>query len=166
MAELLYYPILIILLIIQMVIGRHLQLIGGSVDLIMLWLVSWGLQKSGKNVWYGAIFAALLLSFASAVPWYASVLSLLFVVGLSRYFSKRFWHNPLIALFIVTFFSSLATNLIVFGILYINGYNLGWTASIGHVIVPSVFLDLLLALPVYAIVNDMSHWIHPTESES
>jgi cell shape-determining protein MreD len=160
MAELLNYPILILILIIQMTIGRNVQLIGGAADFILLWLICWGLQKQGKNVWYGAIFSGLILSFASAIPWYASVFECLLAAGLSRFFSKRSWQNPLIALFIVTFISAVVSNFAVFVSLRISGSNLIWKTSLIHVIVPSVFLDLLLALPIYIIVHDMSRWVY------
>jgi hypothetical protein len=165
MTELLYFPILILLLILEMVLGRNLQLVGGSVDLLLIWLVCWGLHKQGKNVWYGAAFSALILSFASAVPWYASVIPVFFAAWFSRFFSKRFWHNPLIALFIVVFASSLFKNLIQFIALRLNGYNLVLADSLTHVLIPSVFLDLILALPIYAIVHDMSRWVYPAEVE-
>jgi hypothetical protein len=163
MAELLNYPILALLLILQMAIGRQLQFVGGSVDLVLLWLICWGLQTRGKNVWYGAVVASLLLGFASAVPWYASAISFLLAAGASRFFSKRFWHNPLIALFIVSFFCAAFENLITYGVLRINGVNLAWSTSLTHVIIPSIFLDLMLALPIYAIVHDMARWVYPTE---
>jgi hypothetical protein len=166
MAELLHYPILILLLILQMTIGRNIQLVGGSADLVLLWLVCWGLHKQGKNVWYGALFAGLLLTFASAVPWYVSFISCFFAAGVSRYFSKRFWHNPLIALFIVTFVGSLFSFLLQYAVLvFLNG-NMGWSVSLTHVIIPSVFMNLILALPVYAIVHDMSRWMYPAEVEA
>jgi rod shape-determining protein MreD len=166
MAELLNYPILILLLILQMTIGRNIQLVGGSADLVLLWLVCWGLHRQGKNVWYGALFAGLLLTFASAVPWYVSFVSCFFAAGMSRYFSKRFWHSPLIALFIVTFVSSLFSILLQYAVLaFLNG-NMGWSVSLTHVIIPSVFMNLILALPVYAIVHDMTRWMYPAEVEA
>jgi rod shape-determining protein MreD len=165
MAELLYYPILILLLILQMVVGRDIHLIGGTADLILLWLICWGLHKQGKNVWFGAAFSGLILSIASEAPWYAYFLVFFFAAGFSRFFSKRFWQNPLIALFIVTFVCSLAEYIIVFIVLRFSGNNLVWATSLTHVIIPSVFLNLLLALPVYAIVHDMSRWVYPSEVE-
>jgi cell shape-determining protein MreD len=148
-----------------MTIGRNVQLIGGAADIILLWLVCWGLHKQGKNVWYGAVFAGLILAFASAVPWYASLFGCLLAAGLSRFFCKRFWQNPLIALFIVTFIAALVSNLAIYASLRISGNSLPWNTSLTHVIIPSVFLDLLLALPVYAIVHDMSHWVYPIKDE-
>lgn len=166
MAELLHFPILILLLILQMTIGRNIQLVGGSADLILLWLVCWGLHKQGKHVWYGALFSGLLLSFASAIPWYASFIACFFSAGMSRYFSKRFWHNPLIALIIITFISSLFSNLLQYGVLSFLTGNMNWSVSLSHVIIPSVFMNLFLALPIYAIVHDMSRWMYPAEVES
>lgn len=166
MAELLNYPILILLLILQMTIGRNIQLLGGTADLILIWLVCWGLQKPGKNVWFGAIFAGALISFASAIPWYAAFIVYLTVAGFSRYFSRRFWHNPLIALFIVSFFSAVLHNLVTFAALKTAGGTLDWGASLTHIMVPSIFLDLLIALPIYAIVRDMAKWVYPVEAES
>lgn len=164
MAELLNYPILILILILQMTIGRNVQLIGGATDFILLWLICWGLQKQGKNVWYGAIFSGLILSFASAIPWYASFFECLLAAGLSRFFSKRFWQNPLIALFIVTFIAAIVSNFAVYTALRITGTSLDWNTALIRIIVPSVFLDLLLSLPIYAIVHDMSRWVYKQRS--
>jgi rod shape-determining protein MreD len=166
MAELLNYPILILLLILQMTIGRNIQLLGGTADLVLIWLVCWGLQKQGKNVWFGAIFAGLLFSFASAIPWYASFIAFFTAAAFSRYFSRRFWHNPLIALFIVSFFCAVIQNLVTFAALKVSGGTLDWGVSLTHIMVPSIFLDLLIALPIYAIVRDMAKWVYPVEVES
>jgi hypothetical protein len=165
MAELLNYPILILLLIIQMTIGRNFHLVGGTANLVLLWIVCWGLHKQGKHVWYGAIFAGLIFSYSSAMPWYAVFIGFIFAAGASRFFSKRFWQNPLIALFLVSFISSLFMNLIEYIVLRVNGVLLAWQLSLTHVILPSIFLDLILALPVYALVHDMSHWVYPVEVE-
>jgi len=166
MAELLHYPILILLLIIQTAILRHLPFLGGSADLLLLWLVAWGLHPKGKYVWFGALFAGLLMAYVSAVPWYASMASYLMVVIASRFLSKRFWQNPLIALFFVTFFGGLFQNAITFFSLYINGAAIDWATSLRYVVIPSVFLDMLLTLPVYAIVLDMAQWVYPHEVDA
>ena len=164
MAELLFYPILILLLIIQTVIVRNLPLFNGVADLLLLWLAAWGLIRSGKHVWIGALFSALIVSFVSAVPWYAITASYLIVALLSRFMTRHFWHNPLIALILVVFFSSLAEYTIQYISLVMNGVPLGFVVSLKHVIVPSVFLNLLLAVPMYALVNDMARWVFPVEA--
>jgi hypothetical protein len=164
MAELLYYPVLVFLLILQMVIVRQLPLFNGTADLILLWLAVWGLHNKGNHVWIGAIFSALLMSFVSAVPWYAAFASYLFVALVSRYMNKHFWHNPLIALFLVVFFCSLVECIIQYAALTLTGASLGLNTSLKYVVVPSVFLNLILAFPMYVIVNDMARWVYPFEA--
>ncbi len=166
MAELFYYPILILLLIIQTAILRHLPFLGGSADLLLLWLVSWGLHPRGKHVWIGAIFAALLVGYVSAITWSVPLLSFLFVALASRFLSKRFWQNPLIALFFITFFCSIFEGVLSFASLYLVGASVDWWTSLRNVIIPSVFLNMLLTLPIYAIFNDMASWVYPLEEKA
>lgn len=163
MAELLFYPVFILLLIIQTAILRHLPFLGGTADLLLLWLVAWGLHPKGKHVWIGAIFAGLLMGYVSAVPWYASMTSYLIVAFASRFLSKRFWQNPLIALFFITFFCAIIQNVLIIISLYVSGSAINWTAALRNVVIPTVFLDMLLALPIYAIVKDMAQWVYPSE---
>ena len=163
MAELLFYPVLLILLIIQMVIVRHLPLFNGTVDLLLLWLAAWGLQKKGNHVWIGALFVSMLMAFVSAIPWYASLIAYLSVAIGSRFMNRHFWHNPLIALILVVFFSSLIGLFAQMGAFYLQGIALNMTDSLKNVVIPSVFLNLIFAIPVYALVNDMARWVYPFE---
>ena len=161
MAELLFYPILILLLILQMVIVRQLPLFNGSVDLLLLWLAACGLQKQGKNVWIGALFVALLMSFVSAQPWFIWIISYFSVVLLSRFMNRHFWHNPLIALILVVFFCSAISLFSQMGAMFLQGTSLELMKSVKYVIIPSIFLNLLFAIPVYVLVNDMAQWVYP-----
>ncbi len=165
MAELLNYPILILLLVIQTAILRHLPFLGGAADLMLLWLIAWSLHRQGKRVWIGAAFATLLMAFVSAMPWYVFFGSYLFVCLAGRFLSKRFWQNPLIALFFVTFFGSIFQGLLSFAALYVGGSAVSWTTSLRNVIIPSVFLNMLFTLPLYAIFNDMASWVYPYEEK-
>jgi hypothetical protein len=164
MAELLFYPILILLLILQMVIVRHLPLFNGTADLLLLWLVAWGLQDKGKHVWIGAVFCAAIASFVSAVPWYAILVPYLGAAFISRFMNKHFWHNPLIALLIVVFICGLLEYAFQLGVLIFQGTGINFLVALKHVIIPSVFLNLLLAVPIYIIVNDMAQWVYPIEA--
>ncbi|MHC1741119.1 MAG: hypothetical protein AB9897_08435 [Anaerolineaceae bacterium] len=158
-----FYPILILLLIIQTAIVRYIPLFSGTADLLLLWLVCWGLHNQGKNVWIGAVFAALIVSFVSAIPWYATLASYLLVVIISRYMNRRFWHNPLIALILVVFICGCFEYFTQYLVLIMQGYGIVLIDAMRFVIVPSVLLNLLLAIPIYAIVNDMTRWIYPLE---
>jgi hypothetical protein len=51
------------------------------------------------------------------------------------------------------------------GVLIFHDSAINISQSIKYVIVPSVFLDLLLAIPVYVVVNDMAQWVYPIGKE-
>jgi cell shape-determining protein MreD len=163
MAELLFYPVLLLLTIIESAIIRNLPLFNGTADLLILWLAAWGLHNKGKHVWVGAIFTALIMSFVSAVPLYAYLITYLFVAFLSRYMNRHFWHNPMIALILVVFFSSIVSGVTQFAALYIQGSSMQILTAVKYVMIPSVFLNLLFAIPIYALVNDMALWVYPVE---
>jgi len=163
MAELLFYPVLLLLIIIESAIVRTLPLFNGTADLLILWLAAWGLHNKGKHVWIGAIFVALVMSFVSAIPWYAYFFIYLFVAFLSRYMNRHFWHNPMIALILVVFISSIVSGGVQFAALYVQGSSLQLLTVVKYVIIPSVFLNLLFAIPIYALVNDMALWVYPIE---
>jgi cell shape-determining protein MreD len=147
-----------------MVIVRHLPLFNGTADLLLLWLAAWGLQNKGKHVWVGSLFSSAIVAFVSAVPWYAILLPYLFIAFISRFMNKHFWHSPLIALFIVVFIGSLFESMFQLGVLFFQGTIMNFVVSLKYVVVPSVFLNLLFAVPIYVVVNDMAQWVYPIEA--
>jgi hypothetical protein len=165
MAELLFYPVLLLLMILQSVIVRHIPLFNGTADFLLLWLAAWGLHKNGKNIWFGSLFVALLMSFISNTPWYINLLTYLFVAACSRFMSRHFWHNPLIALIIVVFFSSIVGLSLQMGILLFQGLSFDILTTIKTIVIPSIFLNLLFAIPVYIVMNDMAQWVFPIGAE-
>jgi hypothetical protein len=54
---------------------------------------------------------------------------------------------------------------LVAGALIFKGVPLPINDSINLVILPSTLLNLLLALPIYAIVSDLAQWVYPEEVE-
>ena len=66
---------------------------------------------------------------------------------------------------VTTFFSSMIAHLITLIVLRISGVSLPWLQTLNMVILPSVFLNLLLALPFYVLLGDLARWLYPEELE-
>jgi hypothetical protein len=49
--------------------------------------------------------------------------------------------------------------------LRITGTSLPFLNALNLVTLPSVVLNLLLAIPVYAIISDLAKWIYPEQLE-
>jgi hypothetical protein len=63
----------------------------------------------------------------------------------------------------VTFLGTLLINLVTTLYLSIIGTPLPLLSTMNLIILPSVILNLLLSIPVYALVKDFAEWLYPEE---
>ncbi len=162
MRNLIAIPVLFIALILQSAVISRIYLLSGVADLPLLILAAWALQENVDSSWHWAVALGALVGFVSAIPWYVPVLSYLVVVGLAQTFQRRVWQAPLLAMFTVTFVGTIVLNLLTYVVLRIGGASMAIQDVLGYLILPSVLLNLLLAIPVYAIMRDLSRWVYPT----
>ncbi len=162
---LLAFPVLAFVLMIQTIIISTLPLLSGYADLILLVLVAWGLQERVKTAWIWAVVAGLMVGTVSALPLFVPVASYLLVMALTRLMIRRVWQSPILAMFMMTFAGSLIYQGIVMVVLIFNGTMLPVSESLNLIILPATLLNLLLALPVYAVVADMAQGLYPEEVE-
>lgn len=156
-------PILGIAMMLQTIIVSTLPLLSGYADLILLVLVAWSLQERARSAWIWAVVAGLMVGLVSALPTMVPVAGYLIVTAIARLFRRRVWQTPIFSMFLVTFLGSLITQGLAMGMLIFNGTPLPINDSINLVILPGTLLNLLLALPVYAIVTDLAQWVYPPE---
>ncbi len=157
---------LVVFYILQTTIFSQTQFVNGTADLILLFLAAWSLREEVRNSWLWAAVAGLLISQVSAMPMYAPLLGYLGVVGISKLLQRRVWQAPIIAMFIVTILGSIFQQAFFVIILQINGAPISWEQSLDAVILPSVLLNLMIALPMYLLVNDVVARIFPMEVEA
>lgn len=150
---------------LQTIVISTLPLLDGYADLVLLVLIAWSLQERVRSAWVWTIIAGLMVGFTSALPLMVPVISYLGVTGLSRLFLRRVWQSPILAMFLVTFLGSLASQGLTMIVLIFNGTSLPLGDSLNLVVLPSTLLNLLLALPVYAVIADLAQWVYPDEVE-
>jgi rod shape-determining protein MreD len=162
-ATLLAIPVLVILLMVQMVIASRLPLLNGTADIVLLVLVAWALQERVKNAWIWALIGGLLVSFVSALPMLTPLIGYMLIVALVRMIQKRIWQSPILAMLVATTVGTLFYQSLSWLVLSFYGSRLPLGESLSMVILPSTLLNLLLSLPVYALVLDMASWVYPIE---
>ena len=81
----------------------------------------------------------------------------------ARLFRRQVWQTPILSMFLVTFLGSLITQGLAMIAVILHGTALPLYDSINLVILPGTLLNLLLALPVYAIISDLSQLVYPEE---
>ena len=163
MKNLVAIPVLALALMIQMAVISRITLLSGVADLILLILVAWALQEQVESAWHWAVLAGLLVGAISAAPPAAPIVGYLLAVAFARFIIRQIWQTPILALFSVTFFSTLMYHLVTYLILSLAGTSLPFEDALALIVLPSVFLNLLLAIPVHSLIRDLALWVYPPE---
>lgn len=165
MPTLLAFPVLILVIMLQTIIVTSLPLLNGFADLVLLVLVAWGLQDRVKHAWIWTVIAGLMVEYVSGLPQFVPLASYLLVMAVARLVRRRVWQTPILAMFLVTFMGSIITQGMALAALLANGTPLSIADSLNLIILPGTLLNLLLALPVYAVLVDLAQWLYPEEVE-
>ncbi len=163
MAYLISFPVLVIVLMLQLAIFSQLPLLSGTTDLILLVLIAWSLHEKSTNAWFWAVVGGGLVSIISAIPYGAPLLIYLVITTAVRIASRRIREFPVLGMLIATIAATFFQHLTEIVVLFIAGTQLPFNQSLVLVTLPSILLNLFLALPVYALVTDLARWIYPIE---
>jgi rod shape-determining protein MreD len=166
MAVLIAAPILAALVMIQSAVLSNIPLLHGTTDLVLVALMAWALQKRVRTAWFWAIIGGLLVGYVSALPFGAILIGYLLAVGLAVLLKQRIWQVPILAMLVATFFGTLLVNLVVIIALRITDTPILFWEAINLVTLPSVLLNLLVAIPFYAVFSDLAKWLYPEPLET
>lgn len=163
MKNLVALPLLALALMLQTAVISRISLLSGTADLVLLILVAWALQEQVESAWHWAVLAALLVAFVSAAPPVIPFIGYFLAVVFARFLLRQIWQTPILALFSVVFFSTLVYHFVTYLVLLILGTPLPFEDVLALIILPSVFLNLLLAIPVHSLLRDLALWVYPLE---
>ena len=162
MRNLIAAPVILLAVMLQSAIVSRVYLLSGIADLPLVILAAWALQDEVKTAWHWAIATGLLVGFVSGIAWFVPVISYVIVVILAQILQRRVWQAPLLAMFVVTFLGTIVLYLLSFAVLRLAGVPLPLSDTLGLLTLPGILLNLLLAIPAYAVMRDLSRWVHPS----
>jgi hypothetical protein len=162
MRNLVAIPVILLSVMLQSAMISRINLLSGLADLPMVMLAAWALQDEVDSAWHWAAAFGLMVGFVSGIPWYVPVGGYMIVVALAQLLQKRVWQAPLLAMFSVTFLGTIIVNLLSFSVLRISGVIMPLEDVLGLLVLPGVLLNMLLAIPVYAVMRDLSRWVYPS----
>jgi hypothetical protein len=131
-----------ILAIIQSTMVSNMPLLNGTADLILL-------------------FASLY----SALPFGAYIVAYLICVGIALLLKRRIWKMPFLAMLAATFTGTLVVQVISLAARFVTGVTLPVLEVLNLILLPSLLLNLILAIPIFSIMHDISGWMYPEELE-
>jgi hypothetical protein len=162
MRNLVAIPVILLTVILQSAVISRVYLLSGIADLPLVMLAAWALQEEVDSAWQWAVATGLLVGFISGIIWIVPFLGYIAVVVLARIFQRRVWQAPLLAMFSITFLGTIIVSLLSIMALRFSGVQLAISDVLGLLTLPGVLLNMLIAIPVYAVMRDLARWVYPS----
>ena len=156
-------PIFCLLVIFQSAIVSRMPLLQGTADLVLLVIIAWALQERVQTAWQWGLLGGLMIGFVSALNVAIPLVSYLSITGLALIIKRRIWQIPILAMLFLTFLGTILNHFLSALSISLSGTSLPWFETLQLITLPSLFLNLLLAIPIFAIMRDFANWMYPEE---
>lgn len=152
-------PLLGFAVIAQTAIAGQFTLLDGIVDIMLVILAAWALQERVRTAFQWAFLAGLLASLVSRMPWFIHLLAYSGTVLLALLLQRRIWQVPMLAMFSVTLLGTVLLHAVTLAYLTLSGVTFSAGDALGLITLPSVLLNLLIAIPVFGMMRDVARWV-------
>lgn len=166
MANLIAISSLIAAAIFQTTVVVRVNILHGAADLVLITLLVWIIHDQTDSHWRWGILAGVMMGVASAIPFWLVLIEYLLVVWLVRAIQARVWQAPMMILFSSVFGGTFIINSMDFLFLWISGVGLDFDEVFNLVILPSLILNVILALPIFAVMGELAKQAFPLEEEA
>lgn len=162
MRNLIAVPVIVLAVILQSSVVSGITLLSGYADLPLVMVAAWALQERVDTAWHWAIMAGALVGFVSGVSWVVPLVGYVSVVALAKGLQLRVWQAPLLAMFSISFLGTIVLDTLVFASIRLSGVQIPFQDAFGLQTLPRILLNLVLSIPVYAVMRDLAHWTYPS----
>jgi hypothetical protein len=161
MRNLVAVPLLGVAAIVQSSIAGQFSLLGGIVDLMLVLVTAWALQERVETGFHWAFLASIFASLVSRLPWFVYFVGYAGVVLFALLLQRRVWQVPMLAMFSLVFLGTVLLHVLTIGYLFLAGASITFAESLGFITLPSVLLNLLVSIPLFAMMRDVAGWVAP-----
>lgn len=148
--------------ILQATLAWRFSLLAGSVDLVLLVLLTWMLQAGNRADWRWGLAAGLMLGLSSALPIWVLLAAYVGAAGLAQLLETRIWKSALFTLLGATLMGSLLVSGITMLYLWLSASPMDLGEAFNLVALPTALLNLLLVLPINAFVTELTKLVVPS----
>ena len=163
MAVLIAVPIFIVLVILQSAVVSAMPLLHGSADIILLTILAWAVQDRLQTAWLWSVIAGIMVSLVSGLTFGVFIVAYLVVTGITLILRRRIWKAPWLAMLAATFLGTLVVHAFSLISRWLTGNLIQVVTAFNLITLPSLLLNLLLAIPVFYIVGDIASRFNPDE---
>lgn len=163
MRNLIAFPLIGLAVILQSAVVSQVRLLSGYADLPLVLLAAWALQDRVDSAWHWGVLTCLFAGFISGLPISVVIAGYLGIILFARILQRRVWQAPLLAMFSVVFLGTLFFHILSFVVLRFSGTPFAFGDVIGLITLPSLLLNMLISIPIYAFMRDVSYWVYPVK---
>ena len=153
-------------MILQSGIISRIPLLQGTPDLLLLFILGWAMQKRVQTAWQWCIIGALIFSLVSALPFGTPLLGYGLATGVALLLRKQLWQIPILAMLVAVLVGTFASHAISPFALRLVGNPIPIAPALNLITLPSAFLNLIFAIPAFAIMGDLADWLYPEALEA
>ena len=157
--------LLLLTTIIQSSFVSQVRVLNGMSDLVLLFLISWLHIDKTRHRWLIAVLAGIFSGYISSIPYWVFVGIYLVITYIVNFIHQRIWQAPMVVLFLSTIIGSIISLGTQFVYLLITGVQISLSDGLNFVIMPSIVLNIVAILAVYAFVSEIVKMIKSDEVE-
>lgn len=165
MAYLLGIPLLIVLAIFQSTVLGTFQFLEGRPDLILLAVIGWGLAGGSREALVWGLIGGIALDMLSGIPIGTTSITLILIAALVSVYEGRIWETNFLMPIGIVLLGSLLFHFMNLGVILLMGREIDWAYAVSRVILPSIFINLFLALPATQALRGIRNRFYPPEVE-
>lgn len=156
----------VVAMMLQYGVFSRWTILSGSPDLVLLLVIALCLSQKQKGFWILVLIMGGVVGLVSALPFFLPMVVYLAVYLVSLSVQQRVWQTPLLGMFLLTFGSTILTHLLTIAVLFVQRIPFDFTEALVKVVLPAVFLNMFLAIPMHAIVRELSVWLNPQGAQA
>ncbi len=138
----------------QMVVVNKLSLLYGYADMLLLVIIVYAMHPRAGRSWFWALLAGLIYGYISKMPFLVPIVVFASMIFAAQYIKKRIWQMPVLAYIFLVIIGTFMFQVLSLLALKFTGSILPIMESLNLIVIPSVLLNLIFAVPVYYILND------------
>jgi cell shape-determining protein MreD len=146
----------ILALMLQYGIVSQTSLLAGYADLILLVVASWGLHQRTRYFWVIILVMGAMVGAISAEPLLIPIVVYMSVYLAAIWIRERILQSALLAMFFLVFMGTLFQHLLYMVSLFISRTTFSWREAVFNILLPSLILNMLLAIPVHALIQELA----------
>ncbi len=155
----------VLALMLQYGIVSQTPLLGGLADLILLVTAAWGLHQRTPYFWVIILVMSAMVGAISAEPMLLTIFAYMLVYIAANWLREKILQSPLLAMFFLVFMGTLFQHLVYMVSLFISRTAFNWREAVFNILLPSLILNMLLAIPVHALIQELARTAQPKATD-